>query len=131
MIGTTVSHYRVLGSLGVGGMGIVYLGEDTRLNRKVALKFLPPSVAQDTHAKTRFVREAQAASALDHPNIATIYEIGDWQDQLFIAMAFYEGQTLKQRVEGARCQLPKPSPCCGSSRAGCRLRTTRESCIAI
>ena len=99
MIGTTISHYRVLGSLGVGGMGVVYLGEDTRLNRKVALKFLPPSVAQDAHAKTRFVREAQAASALDHPNIATIYEIGDWQDQLFIAMAFYEGQTLRQRLE--------------------------------
>jgi eukaryotic-like serine/threonine-protein kinase len=99
LIGTTVSHYRVLGSVGVGGMGIVYLGEDTRLNRKVALKFLPPATAQDPHAKARFLREAQAASALDHPNVATIYEIGDWEQQLFIAMAFYDGETLRQRLE--------------------------------
>ena len=99
MIGTTVSHYRVLGSVGMGGMGIVYLAEDTRLNRKVALKFLPPAIAQDLHARARFLREAQAASALDHPNVATIYEIGDWDQQLFIAMAFYEGETLRERLE--------------------------------
>ncbi len=84
MIGTTVSHYRVLESVGVGGMGIIYLAEDTRLNRKVALKFLPPAIAQDLHARARFRGEAQAASALDHPNVATIYEIGDWEQQLFI-----------------------------------------------
>jgi serine/threonine protein kinase len=99
MIGSTISHYRVLGSGGVGGMGIVYLAEDTQLNRKVALKFLPPAIAQDPHARGRFLREAQAASALDHPNVATIYEIGEWDHQLFIAMAFYEGETLKQRLE--------------------------------
>jgi len=80
-------------------MGIVYLAEDTRLHRKVALKFLPPSVALDTHARARFMREAEAASALDHPNIATIYEIGDWERQLFIAMAFYEGETLRARID--------------------------------
>ena len=80
-------------------MGVVYLAEDTRLNRKVALKFLPPAVALDPHARARFLREAQAASALDHPNVATVYEVGDWNDQLFIAMPYYEGETLKQRIE--------------------------------
>jgi dienelactone hydrolase len=80
-------------------MGIVYLAEDTRLHRKVALKFLPPAVALDEHARARFMREAEAASTLDHPNIATIYEIGDWEQQLFIAMAFYEGEILKTRIE--------------------------------
>jgi dienelactone hydrolase len=99
VIGTTVSHYRVLEPIGAGGMGIVYLAEDTRLHRKVAVKFLPPAVALDQHARARFMREAEAASALDHPNIATIYEIGDWEQQLFIAMAFYEGETLERRIE--------------------------------
>ena len=107
MIGTTVSHYRILGSLGAGGMGVVYLAEDTRLNRKVALKFLPPATALDLHARARFLREAQAASALDHPNIATIYEIGDWEQQLFIAMAFYEGETLRQRLDRGLLTVPE------------------------
>jgi eukaryotic-like serine/threonine-protein kinase len=104
MVGTTVSHYRVLQHLGAGGMGIVYLAEDERLHRKVALKFLPPAMASDTHARARFTREAQSASALDHPNIATIYEIGEWDGQPFIAMAYYEGETLRQRL--ARGPLP-------------------------
>ena len=99
MVGTNVSHYRVLQQLGAGGMGVVYLAEDERLHRKVALKFLPPAVAADSHARARFAREAQAASTLDHPNIATIYEIGDWDGQPFIAMAYYEGQTLKARLD--------------------------------
>jgi len=105
MIGTTISHYRILGTAGVGGMGVVYVAEDTRLNRKVALKFLPPAIASDEHARGRLLREAQAASALDHPNVATIYEIGEWQNQLFIAMAFYDGETLRQRIERGRLDV--------------------------
>jgi eukaryotic-like serine/threonine-protein kinase len=101
MVGTTVSHYRIVGSVGSGGMGLVYLAEDTRLNRKVALKFLPPALALDPHARARFLHEAQAASALDHPNIATVYEIGDWNDQLFISMAYYDGATLRHRLQHA------------------------------
>jgi dienelactone hydrolase/predicted Ser/Thr protein kinase len=105
MVGTTVSHYRVLQLLGAGGMGIVYLADDERLRRKVALKFLPPAVASNSQARARFTREAQAASALDHPNIATIYEIGEWNGQLFIAMAYYEGETLKQRIDRGPMEL--------------------------
>jgi len=110
MIGTTVSHYRVLEPIAAGGMGMVYLAEDTRLHRKVALKFLPPSVALDAHARGRFMREAEAASALDHPNIATIYEIGDWEQQLFIAMAFYEGETLKARIDRGAMAITEVAP---------------------
>jgi eukaryotic-like serine/threonine-protein kinase len=99
MIGTTVSHYHIVQSIGAGGMGVVYLADDERLHRKVALKFLPPAVAQDPHARARLMREAQAAGALDHPNIATVYEVGEWNGQLFIAMPYYEGETLRQRIE--------------------------------
>jgi serine/threonine protein kinase len=99
MIGRTVTHYRVLREIGAGGMGVVYLAEDTRLQRKVALKFLPPAVALDAQTKARFEREAQAASALDSPHVATVYEIAEWEGQPFIAMAYYEGETLRQRLE--------------------------------
>ena len=99
MVGTTVSHYRVLQLLGNGGMGVVYLAEDQHLQRKVALKFLSPALAADATARARFSREAQSASALDHANIATVYEIGEWNGQPFIAMAYYDGETLKQRID--------------------------------
>ncbi len=98
-VGETVSHYRVIELLGAGGMGVVYKAEDTRLKRLVALKFLPLGLVQDREAKERLVHEAQAASALDHPNICTIHEIDETSDgQLFLAMAYYEGETLKERV---------------------------------
>jgi dienelactone hydrolase len=105
VIGRIVSHYRILEPLGAGGMGTVYLAEDLRLSRKVALKFITESAASDPEARARLQREAEAASALDHPNIATIYEVGDFEAQLFLAMAYYAGETLQQKLARGRCAV--------------------------
>lgn len=98
MIGKIISHYKIIEKISEGGMGKVYLAEDTKLKRKIALKFLPPHLTTDKEATQRFEREAQAAAALNHPNIITIYEISEFEGQIFIAMEFVEDISLREKT---------------------------------
>ncbi len=128
--GATLGPYAIRAELGHGGMGVVYTAQDPRLKRQVAIKLLTPDLTRDETAKQRFLQEAQAASALDHPNICTIYEINETDDgQLYLVMAYYEGETLKERIEQGPLAWTTPSTSPRRSGRDSLRPTARASCI--
>ncbi|UCF04081.1 MAG: protein kinase [bacterium] len=126
MIGKTVSHYKILEKLGEGGMGVVYKAEDTKLKRTVALKFLPPDLMRDVEAKKRFMREAQAAAALDHPNICTVYEVDETGNRTYIVMAYVEGESLKQHLERGPLELGEALDIAAQAAKGLKAAHAKE-----
>ena len=131
MIGETVSHYRILAEIGAGGMGVVYKAEDLRLGRFVALKFLPPQLMRDEDAKRRLFAEAHAASALDHANVCTIYDVEELPDgRAFLAMAFCDGETLTARLERGAIPAGEAARLACRSRAASTAPIRRASSIA-
>jgi serine/threonine protein kinase len=124
MIGQTISHYRIVEKLGEGGMGVVYKAEDLKLGRAVALKFLRGDVLESAEHKERFLREAQAAAALDHPNICTVHEIDEAERKTFLAMAFVEGQSVKDKIAERPLKLEE-------ARAGRKLRIAGQAPEAV
>ncbi len=128
--GATLGPYAIRAELGHGGMGVVYIAHDPRLDRQVAIKVLTADLTRDETAKQRFLQEAQAASALDHPNICTIHEINETNDgQLYLVMAYYEGETLKERIERGPLALDEAVDIATRWGGGSRRPTARVSCI--
>jgi serine/threonine protein kinase len=128
MIGKTISHYKILEKIGQGGMGVVYKAQDTKLDRIVALKFLPSHLLQNEEARTRFIHEAKAASALDHPNIATVHDIDEAEGETFISMAFIDGVSFKRLVGSESLPIQKML---FKPLKGLAPPTRRTSCIEI
>ncbi len=130
LVGRTLDHYRVTAAIGQGGMGVVYRAEDTRLGREVALKVLPEAVAGDEERRRRFIREARAAAVVDHANIATVYDVGEAEGCVYLAMELVDGTTLRERLAVGPLDPPEATHVARQSRSASPAPTSAASCIA-